>query len=234
MDDDPRSEIVVGLGEYRTNGGWMVVFDDEATGCALLGWRRPNWPAYNTVDGQLRPAIGDVDGDGRGEVVLGMGPAASGWLTVMEDWPGGMRRRTGIRVPWSAYNAANGETWPASGDLDGDGRAEIAVGLGRGGAGQVCLFEDAAAGHAMTRWVTMPWSLYNANSGDTRPSIGNLDTDTAEDLVVGLGPGGSGYWMMFGNATDDFAPRGWRHVPWPAYNSSNGETRPSVGDGAGD
>ncbi len=236
VDDDPRSEIVVGLGEYRANGGWMCVFDDGAAGNALLGWRRMNWPVYNSADGQLRPAIGDVDGDGRGEVVLGMGPAGNGWLVVMEDWIGGMGRRTSIRVPWSAYNAANGETWAASGDLDGDGRAEIAAGLGRGGAGQVCLFDDAAAGHAMTGWVTVPWSLYNASYGDTRPAIGNMDTDTTSDLVVGLGPGGGGYWLMFGNATDNFALRGWRRVPWPAYNdtSVNGETRPSIGNGSND
>ena len=46
-------------------------------------------------------------------------------------------------MSWAGYNAANGETWPACGDLDGDNKDEIVVGLGNGSGGWVQIFDDA-------------------------------------------------------------------------------------------
>ncbi|MEK7867413.1 MAG: hypothetical protein AAB434_12090 [Planctomycetota bacterium] len=234
VDDDPRSEIVVGLDSYPQAGGWMCVFDDGAANNAVLGWRRLNWPAYNSVDGQIRPATGDVDGDGREEVVLGLGPASRGAVPVLEDWPGGMGIRSWIQVPWPVYNSTNGSTWTASGDTDGDGRAEVVVGLGSGGGGYLCAYDDGASGHPFQSWERVQWSLYNSTRGETRPAIGNVDGDAREELMVGLGPTGSGYWAALGDGQEGYPFRAWYRVPWNAYNTANGETSPSVGNGEQD
>lgn len=233
VDGDPRSEIVVGLGPYPTAGGWFCVFDDGAAANAFLGWKRLPWASYNTVNGEVRPATGDVDGEGRDEVVLGLGASGSGWIAVMEDWQAGMGLRSWIRVPWASYNSANGSTWVASGDADSDGRAEVVAGLGNGGNGTFYVFEDAAAGHALLATRQLPWSVYNAGRGETRPAMGNVDSDPREELMLGVGPTGAGWWAAMGNAQDGFAFRRWGRVPWSAYNTANGETWPSVGDGGG-
>jgi|GEM_PF-6326463 len=234
IDNDPRSEIVVGLDSYPTAGGWLCIFDDGAANNALLGFRRLNWAAYNAVDGQIRPATGDVDGDGRDEVVLGLGPASRGLVPVLEDWAGGMGIRSWITIPWPAYNSANGSSWVAAGDTDGDGRAEVVAGLGSGGGGFLCAFDDGASGHPFQSWKRVPWSVYNSGRGETRPAIGNVDGDAREELIVGLGPTGNGNWAAMGDGQEGYAFRAWYRVPWNAYDAANGETWPSIGNGEQD
>ena len=85
LDDDPAEEIVVALG--RTGGGWFAIFDDEIAGHQFLGWRRLPWAAYNERAGILHPAIADVDGDAREEIVLGLGElrGAGAWIEIRDD-----------------------------------------------------------------------------------------------------------------------------------------------------
>jgi len=57
-----------------------------------------------------------------------------------------------VQVPWPAYDASNGETYVAVGDLDGDGAAEIVAGLGAGGLGHILIIEDLNNGLAPIAW----------------------------------------------------------------------------------
>jgi hypothetical protein len=77
------------------------------------------WAPYASANGEVRPAAGDFDGDGRGELALGIGtyPASGGWVQIREDARGGFVSRAWVRLPSSPYNAANGATRPAAGNL---------------------------------------------------------------------------------------------------------------------
>ena len=156
LDGDGRAEIVIGLGAYPANGGWVEVREDAAGGYAHLKWIRLPFSDYNDANGEVHPATGDLDGDGSEEIVLGLGTytANGGWVEVREDAAGGYNHVKWIRVPFSAYNEANGATWPATGDVDGDNRDEILLGLGAFPAdgGWFEFREDAAGGFAHTSW----------------------------------------------------------------------------------
>lgn len=182
LDGDAFDEIVVGLGE--SGGGWFAIFDDAATNYRFLGWRQLPWAAYNARNGALHPAVGDIDGDGIGEIVLGLEEGGGGWLAVFDGAPSGFSHRRWLRVDWSAYNERNGLTYPAMGDVDGDGRAEIVVGLGPTSGGWVQLIDDAAAGF-VTSWIRSSRTDYNARNGETHPAVGNIDDDAADEIVLG-------------------------------------------------
>lgn len=79
---------------------------------------------YNSSNGETRPACGDVDGDGTDEVVVGFGSgfASGGWIRIIRVTPTGFVPLAYRQLPFSPYNSANGETRPALGDVDGDGR----------------------------------------------------------------------------------------------------------------
>jgi len=136
------------------------------------------WGGYNSGDGSTRPAICDLNGDGSGEVVLGLANGGAGWLQALDSGTGfsalsGTPGSGGwLRVKWNGYNATNGETFPACGDVDGDGKDELAVGLGSGGAGFVEIKDDVAAGLLTKSWARTHWSGYNSSNGRVRPTVG--------------------------------------------------------------
>jgi hypothetical protein len=137
-----------------------------------------------------------------------------------------------VRVPWSDYNAANGATYPAAGDFDGDDRDEIAVGLGTYPAqgGWVEIKDDGNNGYAHLDWVRVPWSDYNAANGATYPAAGDFDGDDRDEIAVGLGtyPDAGGWFEIKNDLDAGFGHLSWGRLHWPAYNSTNGETRPGL------
>jgi hypothetical protein len=92
-----------------------MVFDDATTSFAPVRWLRVDWPAYTDANGATHPAVGDLDGDGRAEIVAGLGAYPNGWLVVWDDLT-----TNNAALPWIQMNAthtdmSNGMTWPAIG-----------------------------------------------------------------------------------------------------------------------
>ena len=186
MDGDGRDEIIIGLGPG--GGGWFEIYDDALAGYAFRAWRVNNYAPYNAANGELWPALGDIDGDGRDEIVVGWGtyPANGGWMEVFNDAIAGYGHLWWPRVQWSWYNGANGEARPALGDIDGDGLAEIAVGLDSGAYGWHEVFNDAAAGYGHLQWLQVPWAWYNGANGETRLALGEIQ---GNGVLDGIGDG---------------------------------------------
>ena len=227
--------VVTGLGE--ASGGWTEAFTEDYL---HRDWLRVNWLAYNSANGEARIAVGDIDGDGRDEIVVGLGPVAGdpsipgGWFEVLDD---DYSHLAWGRVNWPPYNSANGETRPACGDVDGDGRDEIVIGLGPvsgdpsypGGWLEVFTYDSGSVVHSA--WPRVNWREYNSLNGETRPVCGDLDADGKDEIVIGLGPvsGDPNYpggW--FEVLDDDYSHLDWGRVKWSPYNSANGESWPAV------
>jgi PKD repeat protein len=242
LDEDPEDELLVGLDSYPTNGGHVEIRDDRTTNYAHLTWVRVPWPAYNSAKGDTYPACGDFDGDGKNELAIGFGeyPTKGGYVEIRDDYTTGFAHVFWVRVPWPAYNAANGATYPTAGDFDGDGKDELAIGLGiyptKGG--YVEIRDDATAGFAHMAWPRVPWPAYNAANGATYPTAGNIDSGSWDELAIGLGtyPTRGGYVevMDYNVPSSSWGHYAWLRVPWPAYNSANGATYPNWGDFDGD
>ena len=238
FDGEGNKEIVVGLGGGGGGGGRLAIFDDRGTGYAFLRWIRIPWPAYNARNGETWPACGDVDGDGKDEIVVGLGPTGGGWFHVFNDAGTGYASMSWQQLPpiaplagAASYNAANGETRPAVGDIDGDGKEEVVVGLGTypPAGGWFCLFDDGLFGFPFRGWRRVPYPAYNAANGETWPVTGDIDGDAREEIVVGLGTFPvNGGWMAFFDHVPGAAFIGWRRLPWAGYNALNGETHPAT------
>ncbi len=219
------ANIAIGLGSYPASGGYVEQVS-ELPPYANTAWPRIPWTAYNATNGETRPALCDLDGNGEQDLVVGLGSGGAGYLAIYRD--------TGtwqwIQVPWSAYNGTNGETYPACGDLDNDGRDEIVAGLGNGGGGYAYAFDDANASYAALSggWMNIGWAAYSASNGATHPAMENLDSDPAEEIVLGTGAGGERYVRLIDDAASGFAPGAWvragntgsiasiNHEVWPA------------------
>lgn len=202
LDGDGRAEIVVGFAAAMR--GVVQIFDDVSTGFAPMASARSNAEGYmqvpvpNKFRGSTFPALGDIDGDGRDELVVGLSEVRGGLIVVLEDSTAGFAihevNRTGspwIQVePSATASMSGGTTVPTLGDIDGDGRDEMAVGFGSGSRGRVAILDDAVAGYPKTREQTFVLvtgrTAYQAGEGAARPAFGDVDGDGAEELVVGF------------------------------------------------
>jgi hypothetical protein len=239
IDGDGKDEIVLGLapvvGDPAIPGGWFQVLDDDHT---HLAWGRIHWGAYNSANGESWPACGDVDGDGKDEIIIGLGsyPGDGGWFQVFDYASGAVTHKAWKRVNWGGYNSASGETRPACGDMDGDGRDEIVIGLSGDGDGYLEVFDDAVAGYVHLAWGRIQWGGYNSGNGESWPACGNVDGDGEDEIIVGLGsyPSSGGWFEIFDYGAGDMIHKAWKQVNWGGYNTTNGETHPACGDIDGD
>jgi hypothetical protein len=56
VDGDPSDELVIGLGSFPANGGYLEVIDDIGAAMSHLDWPRVHWSGYNSTHGETRPA----------------------------------------------------------------------------------------------------------------------------------------------------------------------------------
>ncbi len=245
---DAVTRILAGSGYNPGFGGSIAVLTPSGeTKSPILV---VNWPEYQALNGEIRPATGDIDGDGKDEIVVGLAPilgmpaVPGGFFEVLDD------DRTSLgwgQVNWPEYNQMNGETRPAIGDLDGDGKAEIIIGLGPGGNGLVEVFGYVDKQVQHLGWLSSGWEDYNRNNGETRPACGDLNADGKDEIVAGLGPipeiesCPDGMYFIFGlyqSQDNEFLARqvdgsdaiAWGQIDWMEYNQVNGECWPAVGD----
>ncbi len=229
--------LLVGFGFHKEYEGWIEVM---GAGYAHERWIQVNWPDFTASGGATRLASGDIDGDGKDEIIIGLGPVEGnpslpgGVFEVLDD---DFTHLAWGEIGWSDYNEINGESWPGTGDIDGDGKNEIIIGLGQGGDGRVEVFSYSAAGLIHKCWLAVSWEDYNRASGATRVASGDIDGDGKDEIVIGLGPvegnpslpGG-----VFEVLDDDFTHLAWGEIGWSDYNETNGESWPSTGDIDGD
>ena len=122
VDDDGRTEVVIG-----TNAGTLYVFggQDDGQGNAVVKYTHQ---ADNKIESS--PSLGDIDGDGRLEIVVGSHDFT---LYVLKVTPG---RRT-LNVEWTFSTAGTGLqpiifSSPALADIDNDGEIELVIGASNG------------------------------------------------------------------------------------------------------
>jgi hypothetical protein len=131
--------------------------------------------------GGQRVASGDVTGDGVTDYAVGAGPGGAPAVTVVDG-------RTGQTVfsflPFEEF--FRGGVYVAVGDVNRDGKADLAVGAGEGGGPRVKLYDGATGGQLADFWGIEDLAF----RGGVRVALGDVNADGAADLVAAAGEGG--------------------------------------------
>lgn len=184
LDGDPQLEIVVassdGFLRAVNLNGTTVVSPNSAWPLALGGVSLSS-PAVGEIDGNPRTTeIVVTSENDRVHVVSERGFELPGWpKTLSQDSP--------------SFGPS-----PAVGDLNGDGRAEIAVVSNRSPASLTTLtvYDGASGAVLLTKLL--------ANSSESSPILADVDGNGSVDVVVGGESGVINAWNLAGQQLDGF------------------------------
>ena len=192
---DGYSDIVVGAPGYPSDEGTASLYLGSATGPAAT----PAWTGTSGQSGSLYAGsldgVGDVNGDGYGDVVVGSPFYDNGQNNEGRAWLY-LGTATGLEATaaWTGEvdqaSASFGTEVSGAGDVDGDGFADVIVGANgyfangiNGGA--AFLFTGTDAGlSADAVWVDEP-DQANAQKGVSVSSAGDVNGDGYGDVLIG-------------------------------------------------
>jgi uncharacterized delta-60 repeat protein len=199
VDGDGRAEFVVSPdvgGGPRASVFSLNDQDQLEKRADFFGIDDPNFR------GGARVALGDIDGDGRADLVVGAGflggprVAIFAGATLFNPGPSGTPPK--LSGDFFAFPGADAITlrngvFVTVGDLDGDGRADLIFGGGPGGGPRVFALNGAliAAGQIDAAYANPVANFFVANDsltrGGVRLAVKDLDGDDRADLITASG-----------------------------------------------
>gem|GEM_PF-2701325 len=172
--------VAAGIG----GGPHVRVFDTQGN---VQNEPRKLFPYPLQFRGGVNVALGDIDGDGSDEIITapreGGGPQVrafeqNGTARGIDIWPFHKSSRTGISV--------------AAGDVDGDGKDEIAVAQQTGGQAWVKVYR-----YNKSRTVIGEWNAFGSVQCGASVAMGDIDKDGKDEIIVGAGEGGGPLVRVF-------------------------------------
>ncbi|HKA08813.1 MAG TPA: FG-GAP-like repeat-containing protein [Gemmataceae bacterium] len=166
LDGDGKAEIITGV---DGGGAPRVGAYDGLTGAKLSSFL-----AFGvTYRSGVRVAVGDLDGDGKAEIIAAPASGAASVIRVLD----GVTHL--VRFGFAQSPAPRkGGLYVATADVDGDGQAEIIVG---DGASPRVTIHDGQTGAARTSFTAAGVPA----TGGARVGNGLISTDGQADILVG-------------------------------------------------
>ncbi|MEH1163821.1 DUF2961 domain-containing protein [Micromonospora sp. CPCC 205539] len=210
VDGDGRADIIT-----FTRGTAADVYVGLSTGSGYASGVK--WHDFFAVGTEV-PAVGDVNGDGRADIITFTRGSAADVYVALSTGNG-----FGPGIKWHD-RFAGGTEYPAVGDVNGDGRDDI-VTFTRGTSADV--FVSLSDG---TRFVEDGWKWHDSFAvGQELPALGDVDGDGRDDVVTFTRGATADVFVSLSDGSR-FVQQGWR---WHD-NLAVGDELPGVGDVNGD
>jgi hypothetical protein len=136
---------------------------------------------FSGFTGTVRTAVADFDGDRVADYAFATGAGTAARVRIMNGATG-----ADILPPTTVLGGFGGGAFVAAGDLDKDGRAELAFSADAGGL-PVVQVDRLESGQLVQISTILP--LHSASRSGVRVAMGDLNRDGADELIVSAGAG---------------------------------------------
>ncbi|MBI5026186.1 MAG: VCBS repeat-containing protein, partial [Nitrospirae bacterium] len=178
LDGDWVDELIVGMGPDPKNPAQLKILKYSSNGFTEI----TTHTAYADLEYGLNTATGDIDGDGKPEIITAPGPGPNN-PAIVKVW----RYDSGSLTELSTITAFGGNYGAniATGDIDGDGKVEIIVGTGPDPKNPATVRVYKADGA-----LIIEFRPYDAQYGyGVTVSSADIDGDGIAEIITGLGFG---------------------------------------------
>ena len=192
LDGNGRDEIITGAGPGAVYGPHVRAFGYDASGHSVLPLPGASFLAYGTPRWGVNVAAGDLDGDGRDEIITGAGPGAvfGPHVRGFHYDPDAPAINPVAGVSFFAYGTLRWGVNVAAGDLDGDGRDEIITGAGPGAVfgPHVRGFAYDPETAATAPLAGVSFLAYGSQRWGVVVAAGDVDGDGIDEIITAPGP----------------------------------------------
>jgi uncharacterized delta-60 repeat protein len=186
VNGDGKADIITGAG---AGGGPHVEVFDGATGAPLQSYFAYD-PAFT---GGVRVAAGDLNGDGKADIITAAGPGGGPQIQVFDGVTG-----QSIQSFFAYDPAFTGGVYVAAGDVNGDGKVDIITGAGEGGGPNVKVFDGGTF-----NLLTTYFAFDSSYTGGVRVGAVDRTGDGKVDIVLAGGHAGLSLVRTYSPTTFD-------------------------------
>ena len=164
-----------------TTDGSAQIFTQNANGdLVAAGPRFQPFPGYAGV---IRSTIADFDGDRKVDFAFATGGGVTGTVRIISGATG-----KDLVPPTTVLSGFSGGVFLAAGDVDRDGKAELAISADFGGGPRVSVYK--VQGNAVR--LALDFIAFDLPDfrGGSRVAMADINKDGAADLLIGAGIGG--------------------------------------------
>jgi protocatechuate 3,4-dioxygenase beta subunit len=146
-----------------------------------------------TFTGGLYVSVADVNGDGKDDILTGTGNGGGPRVRVLD---GATLGQTVLKDFFAYEDTFRGGVLVGSGDINGDGNADVITGTGVGGGPRVIAF-DGTSGSVLRNF----FAYEDGFRGGVLVGSGDVNGDGTDDILTGTGPGGGPVVRAINGAT---------------------------------
>lgn len=184
VNGDGVPDVIIGTG----SGGSPLIKVYDGKSFELI---RTFFAYSDQFRGGVNVAAGDVNGDGFADIIAGTGVGGSPHIRVFDGATGGSI------ASFFAYDQNfRGGVLAGSGDVNGDGFADVVAGSGVGGGPNARVYDGR------TFQLIRSFFAYDSTfRNGVQVAVGDVDADGFADIITGSGPGGGPNVKVFSGLT---------------------------------